>query len=294
MSWLCKLAPLYKLISRLYKLFMDKFKNLGIFIFTIFIVSVAIGTVTIVTVAVTRMLTGLCKCTTWSCFYIPNFIIPDNLIIFFWTLAVFIVGGALVFVSRYNEKKEKSREKAANKKEERRERMQRVFEYDKFPHPFTFSELTCSDIAVQPSINNAISDPEITYNLQHLCRNVIYVIKLRFSREYGNVKFDCVSGYRCKKINNQSKLEKKKNMLSEHENGEAVDIDISCDCCKSPVTLNKLFQFITDVNNCSDLPLNKVILVNSGKRQWIHISSSRIGENKREFYKLVEGKKEPI
>ena len=308
---------------------MDKIKNLGIFILTIFIACVAIGTVTIVTVAVTRMLTGLCKCTIWNYFYIPNFIISDNLIMFFWILAVFIVGGSWVFVSRYNEKEEKSREKAANKEEERMERMQRVAEYDKLPNPFTFPILTyCSTVYYKNitdvgTIDNSLYCLEIKANLHHLCRNVINVIKLRFSREHGNVEFHCVSGYRCTDLNKESNFKEKKWMNTEHKEGKAIDIDIFSAPCNStkdsdsiknsdltnnsdstkpsnstdlPEELHKLFIFIMDRNNCGDLPLDKVILVTSDERHWIHISSymERLDYlNKREFATLVNGKYEP-
>ena len=304
-------------ISHLYKSFIKKVKSLGAFIFKILVVFAAVAIVMAIIIFITDNLLGLCKPSgIWECTFELKLTISNDLIMFFWGLAASIVGVGGIAISRYSQKMEKLKEKTAGREQEIIESMQRAAEYDKLPHPFTFPVLTYYSIAdnknnaANNTIDNSLYCPDIKANLHHLCINVINVIKLRFSREYGNVKLRCVSGYRCSALNDQSNFKEKEEWMNdEHAKGKAIDIDICSDSCNSSKgsdskkdsdsakdsdLLNRLFQFIMDRNNCGDLPLGRVVLVSSGKRQWIHISSSRTGPNERKFYRRINGKDKQI
>ena len=263
-------------------------------ILKILVAVVLISAGAIVIISVTDWLIELCKCMIVDCSSTSNkskIMLSENLIMFFWVLAVSIVGGGGLFISRHNEKMEKLRKKTFDTKLE-------IIEKIQHSHPSIFAKLTSFNLIDCKNLCDDIrDDPEIKANLQFLCRNIIDVIKLRFSEKYGNVEFHCLKELGYESINKiddydekgKDEKEKTKEINSEHKNGGAVDIGISFDCCKPPVTLNKLFQFITEENYCRDLPLNKVVLVNLDGKQWIHISSSRKGENKREFATLDNG-----
>ncbi len=286
-------------MSHSYKSYTDKVNSWGALVGTIVVTFTAIGAVMGIAIVIVHSLNPLCKSTNWDCDYTLEIIISNELIMFFWGLAAAIVGGGGIAISRYKQKIEKLKEKTISSEQEIIESMHRIAKYDKIPHPFTFPQLTYFNIKGCENIGNYILDSEIKANLHHLCRYAIDVIRLRFSREYGNVEFHCVSGYRCTDLNKESNFKEKEWMNTEHEEGKAIDIDISSgsssstkspDSTKPSYLLNELFQFIKDRNNCGDLPLSKVVLVSVGKRHWIHISSSRKDKNIREFYKLVDGK----
>ena len=245
---------------------------------------------TFIIIAIMHNLMTLCESINWNCSYTLEINISDNLIMYFWGLVLSIVGVGGLFISKYNKKMEKLRKNTIDAETKRVESIKRIVANDKLPHPFTCAKLSYSDIAVKEDIDNYIPNAEIRANLQHICRNVIDVIKLRFSVEYREVEFHCISGYRCKKLNDIIGLEEGERMSPEHEKGEAVDINISSDNYKQSELLKKLFQFIIDESNCRDLPLSSVILTSWENKQWIHISSSRKGLNMREFKEMVNGK----
>ena len=320
-------------MSYSYKSYTDKVNSWGALVGTIVVTFTAIGAVMGIAIAIVRSLNVLCKSTNWYCGFTLEIVISNELIMFFWGLAAAIVGGGGIAISRYSQKIEKLRNKTANSEQEIIESIHRIAKYDKRPHPFTFAQLTYFDIAYYQdyldlkdypdgrdysngkdypnrkdypdykNIDNSLYDSEIKANLHHLCRNVINLINLRFLKEYGKVKFHCVSGYRCEHLNDVTKLNEMDDKFSEHENGEAVDINISSGSSGSTKNsysieasdlLNKLFHFIMDRNNCGDLPLGRVALTSLGNKHWIHISSSRKGPNKRKFYRIVDGEKEQI
>ena len=268
---------------------MDKVKCWVVSILVIFAGCVVLGGGTFMIFIIMRELMILCKSINGSCSYTLEVNISNNLVVFFWISVVIIVVAGGVFISIYNQKMEKLRKNTIDAETKRVESVKRLAANDRIPHPFTFAKLIYSNIAVKEDIDNSIPDAEIRVNLQHLCSNVIDVIKLRFSAEYGEVEFHCVSGYRCKKLNGISNFNEREEIKYEHEKGEAVDINIVSDNYKQSTLLKKLFQFIIDESNCGDLPLSRIILTSCENKQWIHISSSRKGPNIREFAEMVNG-----
>lgn len=121
----------------------------------------------------------------------------------------------------------------------------------KLSEHFALEEFVASDTARVHHIDNTPPDDAVE-NLRKLCINV-----LEPAREKTNAMIHVTSGYRCAKLNEQVGGAKN----SQHVKGQAADLRIYT-------------QFYTNnlVNVLKALPYDQLILEQSGKMRWVHVS----------------------
>ena len=200
----------------------------------------------------------------------------DTLSMYFLSFSTMILGAVYGIKKWQQPKVEQIRKESEEKKLERVAQIAK----SKFSMTFTFNEVIASNTAEKRGIDNTLTDASKIANLQHLCTDVIDVLKARFEAAHGDTRFICTSGYRSPTLNKAVGGVAD----SQHIEGEAIDIIL----LDKPLDLKKLYNFMK--SNCEDLPLDQVIYERKGTSRWIHISSKRDGTNRHEFNKMRNGK----
>ena len=130
---------------------------------------------------------------------------------------------------------------------------------------FSLSEFTRSDTAKRLGIENECSSVEQVLNLAYLCHMVLQPLRDRF----GPIRIN--SGYRCPELNRAVGG----TSSSQHMRGEAVDIHLP-----SKDVGRQYYDFL------KTLPaVDQLIWEQRGGVTWIHVSTRRLGQNRRQHIK---------